>query len=221
MTTKDLIHKFIEENKTGEKNIEFANRIIRTNYPLYAVPTKKVEAYAKELVRSGAKFQDFPLDSHDAICLAGFALASMKISPEEKVQHLDTLIKHFDTWATVDCITCRMKKMESEEEYFISLLKRKNPFEKRVGMIWLMRFKLKESPRLYLPLILSAYDEDYYVKMAKAWSIAECALANFDYAKSVISSTQDEFVRRKAISKCCDSFRINAYQKDELRKLRK
>lgn len=219
MSIKQQVHEFIKANRQ-EKDIPFAARIICTNLPLNAVPTKKVEAFAKELAKTHSTIDEFPLDSHDAVCLAGFALAAMKIPAKDKVKELDKLIPSFDCWGSVDCVTCRMKNLESEEDYFISLLKRENPFEKRVGIIWLMRFKLKSDPKKYLPIILSCEDEHYYVKMAKAWSLAEAALANFDYTKETIEKLSDTFIKRKAISKCCDSFRITPEQKDKLKEIR-
>lgn len=219
MSIKSQIHEFIKENRQ-EADIPFAARIICSALPVNAVQTKKVESFAKQLAKEYSTIDQFPLDSHDAVCLAGFTIAAMSISPKEKVRELDKLLPAFDCWASVDSVTCRLKKLESEEDYFISLLTRDNPFQKRVGIIWLMRFKLKENPQRYLPIILSANDEHYYVKMAKAWCMAEAALVDFEYTTKVIEDTTDQFIKRKAISKCCDSFRITSQQKAKLKEIR-
>ena len=219
MTIKEQIHNFIQAERQ-EKDIPFASRIINTNLPVNAVQTKKVDTLAKTFAKSVNTIDEFPLDSHDAVCLAGFTVAYMKIPAKDKVKELDKILPSFDCWASVDCITCRMKKLESEESYFISLLSRENPFQKRVGIIWLMRFRLKEDPKKYLPIILNVKDEHYYVEMAKAWSLAESALVDFDYTTKTIENLESEFIKRKAISKCCDSFRLTTEQKARLKEIR-
>lgn len=220
MNITKKVKEFIELNADAEK-AAFARKLIPTQLPINGVPTKLVEDFAKKLAKEGEPWEEIPLDSHDGVCIAGFYLAAAKWSPAEKVEKLERLLPAFDNWATVDCVTCRLKRMESEQAYFESLLFRDNPFQKRVGIIWLMRFALSKDVSSTLQKIMATIDENYYVKMAKAWTLAEAALHDFDYTKQVIEQEKDEFIRNKAISKCCDSYRITPEQKTILKTLLK
>lgn len=218
MTTSEKINSFIIANADRQK-ADFSKKIIDTSFNLYGVPTKKLETFAKSLAKENLNFDEFPLNSHEAILIAGFYLAYSKLPVENIKKDFSKLIQHFDNWSSVDMITCRMAKLINEDDYFLSLLNG-TAFEKRVGIIFFMRFKLKTNLKHYLSIILNVDDENYYVKMAKAWSLAESALIDFDYTKQIISSIQDKFIRQKAISKCCDSFRLTKTQKEELKLLR-
>ena len=66
-----------------------------------------------------------------------------------------------------------------------------------------------------------AYD-DYYVDMAIAWGLSIAAVHFYDKVYAALKEGRfSDFVTRKAISKCRDSFRIPLERKRELKELLK
>lgn len=215
----DEVKDFLRKNE-DKKNAIFQRRILVTDKYIYGLKTGVLEEYAKELVKRRVNIEDLPLDSFEEVLLAGMVLARSKMSKQDKIKYLDKLIVYFDNWAHCDMIVSRLKGLESEREYFEKLLLRENPFEKRVGIIYLMCYFVRKNARDGLDQILSVKDENYYVKMAQAWTIAEAGIRDFEYIFNLLPQIEDKFLRNKSISKMCDSFRITKEQKFELKKLR-
>ena len=72
-------------------------------------------------------------------------IAYSKFENSRKIEMLKEFLPLIDNWATCDGVATRLKKLESEKEFFINLLKNEKPFYKRVGIVWLMRFNLKQN----------------------------------------------------------------------------
>ena len=78
-----------------------------------------------------------------------------------------------------------------------------------------------ESARRALNVCAAVRNDAYYVQMAQAWLIAECAVAAPEAALAQISALPaGDFVRRMAIRKICESFRIPSETKSAARALR-
>lgn len=219
MSIAQEVENFVKQN-ADEKNAEFARKLISTKYKIYGLKTLQLESYAKEIVKRGVSLYDLPLGSYEEIIIAGMVLAHSKLSAHEKMVYFDKLIEYIDNWGLCDMIVCRLKKCESEMQYFKSLLTRQNPFQKRVGIIYLMRFNLKADCKNTIKLVLDVQDQNYYVKMAQAWLLAEAALVDYDYVYNTLRNLSDKEIKKKAIQKLCDSFRITNEQKTKLKKLR-
>ncbi len=213
------VKAFLRKNEDKENAI-FQRRILVTDMYIYGLKTGMLEEYAKVLVKRGVNIEELPLDSFEEVLLAGMVLARSKMSKQDKIKYLDKLVVCFDNWAHCDMIVARLKGLESERVYFENLLVRENPFEKRVGIIYLMCYFVRKNARDGLDLILSVKDENYYVKMAQAWAIAEAGIRNYEYIFNILPQIEDKFLRNKSISKMCDSFRINKEEKIELKKMR-
>ena len=129
---------------------------------------------------------------------------------------LKRFLPFIDNWATCDCVVTRLKKLESEREFFINLLKNEKPFYKRVGIIWLMRFNLKQNFSDTLEMFKGVKDDNYYVKMALAWAYAEAFTINSEFMVDFLLQIDDKFTRNQTISKARQSFRVPSEIKDKL-----
>ena len=56
--------------------------------------------------------------------------------------------------------------------------------------------------------------------MAISWLYAELCVFNFERGKKQIEKTTDKFIRNKAISKACESFRVDKPNKMLLQALK-
>ena len=68
--------------------------------------------------------------------------------------------------------------------------------------------------------ILTINNQDYYVKMAQSWAVADAFVIDFDKTLKVLEKINDDFIFKKSISKACESFRLNNNQKKILKALK-
>ncbi len=219
MNFTQRIKVFLKDN-ADPVNASFQARLIFTKYKIWGLKTPPLENFVKELIKEGASFEDFKHDSHEEIVMAGMFIGRSKVENQQKLKWLKEWLNYVDNWASCDQIVGRLKGMESEAEFFKDLLNGQQTFTQRFGIIWLMRWNLKKDLVETLKLVMPVENDDYYIKMAKAWTLAEAVLIDYEYAKNIIAGIDDKFLRNKAISKACESFRVNVEQKEELRKLR-
>jgi 3-methyladenine DNA glycosylase AlkD len=107
-------------------------------------------------------------------------------------------------------------------EYVTQKIKSEKPFIKRAMIVLLFSYFNKDT---YIDQILWIFqtikDENYYVKMALAWSLSVFAIKNFDRIIKILQDRRmDKFIHNKTIQKCQESYRITKDQKEILRKLR-
>lgn len=221
MTLKDELINFLQKNK-DENNAAFERKLISTNYEILGLKTKLIEDYAKMLAKENADISLFlPFKYYEEILIAGIMIGKRKISAKEKVGQIRQLLPFIDNWGTCDCILSRLKNMESEKEFFFSLLNEKNPFYQRFGVVWILKYYLKIDVKHSLFLIKNTKNDNYYLKMAKSWAYAEAFVYDFELTK--LTLTQDEsdiFVVKKSLQKALESYRISDKQKSALKKIR-
>ena len=210
------LKEFYETN-SDKRKAEFDGKITQATKPVLGIKTSILDAKARSLAKDNISVYDISLDSHEAILLAGFLIAYENVDNNERLKHLEYLLPFIDNWAYTDSIVPRLKKLKNEKQFFVDLLKSENPFYKRTGIIYLFKFYLKQDLKNTLPLIVSASDDNYYVKMAIAWSLAESMVYDFDYTLSVIDNLDDDLIKMKSYQKAIESLRITNSQKSILR----
>lgn len=98
-------------------------------------------------------------------------------------------------------------------------------FEVRVGLVILLSHYTSEPD--YVKAIFDRIDqvkdrEEYYIKMAVAWLVAECFVKHQDAAWDYLASDRlPKWTQNKAISKIRDSYRVSLEVKDLLKEFRK
>ena len=219
MDIKYEIQDFITKH-SSESKANFDKKITPTKYPIYGVRLGELNNFAKQILKQQFSFYDLPLSCQEEILLAGFVVAYEKIDNVTRLEHFKYILPFIDNWATCDCIVPRLKKLKDEKQYFVSLLKSKNPFAVRVGVIFLFKFYLKEDLVNTLELVTQIKNDNYYVKMAISWMIAEAFVNDFDYTINYLKQVDDKFIRNKSIQKAIESFRLTDKQKNILRFLR-
>lgn len=218
---KYKLKDYIEKNQ-DKNNAEFENKLIKTKFKIYGLKTKLIEKYALELAKENLKIKDFlPLESYEEVLICGIMIGKSKINAKEKVEELKLLLPYIDNWGSCDCILSRLKNMESEKDFFFSLLGSQNPFYQRFGIVWILKYFLKIDVKTSLFLIKNTKNDDYYLKMAKSWAYAEAFLYNFDLTTKVLfEEEKDSFVVKKAVQKALESYRVSEEQKLFLREKR-
>lgn len=149
---------------------------------------------------------------------------------EEMLKYFDSQINFIDDWCACDTFCSGLKKCikQSREDFLErkveTLLLDKHEFAVRCGLVILKCSYLDFN---YLNLIFDrvenlAFREEYYIKMAIAWLVAECFIKfpeeTFAYLKV---SHLPKWTYNKTISKICDSYRVAPEIKETLRKERR
>ncbi len=218
------VKKFLKDNADLEY-AEFNKRLIKTKYTILGVRVPILRKLAKDIEPEYIELNN-NLDnslSHEEILLYIFSAGNISFE-DKQIEYLQNVLPYIDNWATCDCITSSLKKMNGEKSYtfFTKLLTDEREFYVRVSVVGLMHFFLRtEKLGDILKNLKTIKAEQYYVKMAISWLLAEVCTFNFDLGLSYISAEKDKFIRNKSISKSCESYRITKEQKSALTKLRK
>ncbi|MDO4742108.1 MAG: DNA alkylation repair protein [Candidatus Saccharibacteria bacterium] len=164
----------------------------------------------------------------EEVLARGFLIA--KLPYDRMLEYFDSQISYLDNWCTVDAFCAALRKtVKKHENEFLeykveSLLCSKTEFSTRAGVVFLLDFYVK---REYLELIFDWIEslsgrEEYYVRMALAWLVAECFIElpdeTYDYLRR---SSLNKWTFNKAISKICDSRRVEDGMKDLVREIRR
>ena len=214
------IEEFISSHCQEEK-ARFDEGLISTIYDIKGIRMDDIIAFSKKLALSNPRTEDFPLKCHEEILIAGITIAFTKQSADKKVKQIQKLLPYIDNWATCDLICLKLKKMESQKQFFINLLKRKEPFYIRFGIVWLMKYGLKKDLQETVNILNeNVKSTHYYVEMALAWCYSEALILDYDYMIEFIQNLQRYVVRNRTLQKACDSTRISPERKKEIRKIR-
>lgn len=203
------------------EKVAWTQRIINTQQPVLAIPTPTLRAIAKAIRRGN--YQSF-LDlgifaTYESTVIHGLIVAQITdLALLEK--YLVAYAAHVDNWAACDLLSFKVK---GQEAGFLQLAKRcvkaENLFLRRIGLIIL--FKLVDTPYLadIFAIIASLQNESaYYVNMAVAWLLCDCFIKQRDQTWAFWQThTLNPFVARKFVSKCRDSYRVSAADKQMLR----
>ena len=207
----------------------FCMRSIPCDRPFLGVRIPEIRKLVLEIpMEQFEEFLDVTPIVIEEVIARGFVIS--RLSYDEMLVYFDSQITLLDNWCTVDTFCASLRKtIKHHKAEFLDLkveklLKSKGEFSARAGVVFLLDFYV--SPE-WLHLIFDRIEtlknrEEYYIKMALACLLAECFIKfpdeTYGYLKQ---SNLDKWTFNKAISKICDSYRVDTEVKNEIRKLRK
>ena len=212
-----------------DKYREFSIRGIPCDRPFLGVRIPQIRKLVKEIPPE--QLEEFikakPLAIEEVIARS-FAIA--RLPYDKMLEKFDSQIQYLDNWCTVDTFCAALRKtVKHHEEDFLDekvekLLVAKDEFAVRTGVVCLLDFYVKPE---YLHLIFDRIEslknrEEYYIKMAIAWLLAECFIKYPEMTRDYLGRSKlDKWTFNKAISKICDSYRVDNDTKTKVKKLRK
>lgn len=216
------------EQKENLKYRDFHTRLTTTKYKILGINVPECRKIAKEINKTDINsFLSLTSETYyEEVLIEGFVIANMT---EESFffQELERFLPKIDNWAICDSfcnsIQILKKKKEPYFDYWLSLLKRKEPFSIRVGLITLLSFYIEEN---LLSQIYQAIDQiqsdHYYVNMGTSWLLAEIYTKFPKETEQYFTKTKiNDFTMNKTISKIRDSYRISKEQKDNVLKYKR
>lgn len=228
--TKENYQQYLSDliNQKEETYKEFQQKLIPTNYPILGIRIPTQRKIAKQIAKTDIiSFFETITDTYfEEIMIEGFVIATIK---EETLflKYLEQYLPKIDNWAICDsfCNSLKLPSYHPEKyfDYFLNLLKSKESFTIRVGLITMLSCYIKEK---YIPRILQAIDEissnHYYVNMGMAWLLAEIYISNPKCIENFLKHTKcNDFTVNKTISKIRESYRVSKEQKNEILKYKR
>lgn len=240
--------KNLKSWKDDSRDGDMHKRILATGKSVIGVRTPDIRRIVGDILKdakeSGTEshrtIDRFLLESRRKKCfetfetslIYGLVVARTKGFDDYK-RRMTPFIEKSDTWAEVDVVvgdSTLFKKLTPEMERWVFGLTEHvdEPFVIRFGLISLMKYFTAEKYRSkVLDACSSVPKDNYYVRMAVAWLLAELFLhdpkAVADYLKEDICADAphlDVWTHNKAIQKACESFRVSDADKEMLKSLR-
>ena len=207
----------------------FVKKANPTERPILGVRIPTVREIAKKVPREDfAEILKVKPVSQEELMLRGMLIARMPY--EEMLKNLDSQVELIDDWCSCDtfCASLRPLIKKHREEFFeqkIShFLGSESEFTVRIGLVLLLgSYTVTDYLAVIFDRVESLKDrEEYYIKMGIAWLLAECFIKYPDETLGYLQvSHLPRWTFNKAISKICDSLRVEKDMKDYLRTIRK
>ena len=208
-----------------EKYLEFNKRTINTNYEMIGIRVPLLRKIATNIKKTSIKnFLEVAVPkTYEEIFIYGIIISYIK-DYKTFLKYFNSYLKLIDNWAISDMVVSSFKiisKNKSDFENKITkLLKSKNEYEVRVGIISLMYYYIEEEklPDIFKYLNEITY-EGYYVHMAIAWIISEIYV---DYKNETLAYLKNNNLNKKTINKAIqkirESNRVSKEEKDYILK---
>ena len=226
--TNEAIRAFLESAAEPEYR-DFSRGLLPGVNDLLGVRLPVLRKLARKLARSDVQeyLSRAADDSFEERLLQGLVLACAPLENAARVQAILRFLPKIDNWSVCDstCITCKFMREDPDfwRKFLLSLTCSEAEYTLRFALVCMLdHFSADpDSARRSLEACAAIHSSAYYVQMAQAWLIAECAVAAPEAALAQISALPaDDFVRRMAIRKICESFRIPSETKSAARALR-
>ena len=220
-----MTYKELEEylfSIRDDKFADFSKSLSNSEYISIGVKNPKLKEIIKE------HKQDFELNPNDFILgkylevdHIYFGLSLIRLNKiEDQLQFLKENAWKAKSWAVTDCMSPYLKKIKFEEYYdfFLKTYDSKYTYERR--MAYVLGLKQSKDKNILKVLKLMKTNEEYMVMMAEAWLLSFVALEFEDEVFEFLSKCEDITLKRKAISKICDSLRYTEESKNRFKSLR-
>jgi len=210
---------------------QFSEKLKISQRPILGVRTPHLSTLAKELAKIEEKsfledFLSFPSVCYEEIILAYKVFGLLKLDLATNTSYLQQLLEYNDSWATNDCLcssfTAPKKKQQEYWALIRSYLTSPNPWDIRFATIAMMNSYLTdEYTPFVLQLLKGVHSDHYYVNMGLAWTFATAVAKQRDLTFPYLEKgVLNEVVRKKAIQKCIESYRVSDEDKALLRSMR-
>ena len=136
------------------------------------------------------------------------------------INRIKDILPFIDNWATCDISSPKVFKKYPKEVYRFAkeCINSEKPYIKRYGIGLLLSNRLYD----YTDLVINSEDNDeYYVKMVKAWYLSMALVYNYEKTIKYFEEKKiDKWVHNKALQKAIESRQIDIKVKEYLRKLK-
>lgn len=181
---------------------------------------------AKDMVKSG-QYKNFisilPHKFFEENQLHAFILSEIK-DFDVVIKEVKLFLPFINNWATCDQLSPNVFKRNHDEllKRVYKWIKSKDVYTVRFGVKTLMQYWLDDRfDEVYADMVANIKTDEYYINMMRAWYFATAAAKQYERILPYLNTGKiDEWTRRHAIQKACESFRVSDAHKRELKRLR-
>ena len=200
-----------------------------SRYTMIGVRTPEVRKIAKDFDAENIEkyIFDDDIEYYEEVLLRGFLIGNKKNNLENTFKYLEHFIPLIDNWAVCDgtCASLKITNKNVDEmwNFLQNYISSKKEYEIRFALVMYLNYYTKTK---YLNKIFKQIDkiknDEYYVKMAIAWFVAEAYTNNREETLEYIKKSKlEKWTFNKAIQKIRESYRISAEDKEMLNKMKK
>ena len=189
------------------------------------VRTPELRAFAKKLQNraSTASFlEELPHRYYEENNLHAFLICAGR-DYRQTIGELDRFLPFVDNWATCDSMSPKVFRKHHAElrKEVARWIRSDHPFAVRFGIKTLMcEFLDGDFRPADAETVAQIESEEYYVKMMQAWYFATALAKQYEKILPFLREGKlSPWVHRMTVRKACESYRITAAQKAELRAL--
>ena len=188
------------------------------------VRTPQLRALAHDIVKSGTDkdfIRSLPHKFFEENQLHAFIISEYR-DFDIAVMAVDKFLPYVDNWATCDQMSPKIfaKNADKLLPYIKKWIKSKNVYTVRFAVLSLMRYFMDDKfDEKYADMVLKIKSDEYYVNMMRAWYFATAAAKQFNRVFLCFFKL-DDWTRRCAIQKACESYRVSDENKVKLKSIK-
>ena len=220
----DIRSRLLAERDPGYR--DFSMKLIPGCENMIGVRTPFLKQLSKEIAKGDWRsiLRSMPTDYQEERLVRGFVICYAKMDLDERMRWIESQVALMDNWAVCDGFFFRPKASESGRyfEFAKSFIGREGAYERRFGIVTMMKFIDAEHIEEILSLMDSVRSDEYYVNMAVAWTVSMCYVKFPERTDRFLRECSlDDFTYNKSIQKTIESYRVSEGDRDRLRKMRR
>lgn len=205
-----------------EKFASFSQTLSNSDYISIGVKNPVLRKIIKEHIKDNELILDeFILGKYLEIDFIYFGLALSRLNDiDSQLDFLKENIKKAKSWAITDTLSTYLKKYSFEKywEFFLMMYQSKFTYDRRLAYV--LGLKHYKDKKILEILNYINLNEEYMVMMSIAWLLATVAIVRSNEVFDFLRDLNDIALKRKTISKICDSYRFDDKTKDKFKSLR-
>lgn len=175
--------------------------------------------YEKDL---GLDLGQFPLNETVEMTVSFFIISLRRIPDfKSQMRFLQRYLKFADSWMITDALGPYLRKHRAQDflPYYEIFIESPHLYERRFAYVHALSFYREEDVTPFIEGI--RFSEEYYLYMAEAWMLATFGITHFEQVSAYLKQKDVPLsLKRKAISKMRDSYRISSEEKEILKQIR-
>lgn len=164
---------------------------------------------------------------YEEIMLQGMVIGCAGMEFEERISYIKWFLPKIDNWAVCDSFCSSLKAVGGYTEEMWPFIREcfadSSTYVVRFGAVMLLDYYMDEAwINEALKLLDGVRHEDYYVKMAVAWTISIYYVKFPEQVEPYLrENSLDDFTYNKALQKITESRRIGKEEKERIRQMKR
>lgn len=164
---------------------------------------------------------------YEETVMQGLVIALAKMPLSQRLEYITRFLPKINNWAVCDIFCATLKEAKKYPDRYWQLIldtcQSEAAYTQRFAAVMLLTYFTDDNHvHDALTLLTKLTSQDYYVRMAVAWAVSIFYIQQSQATLPLLQSdTLDTFTHNKAIQKICESRRISAETKQQLRLLKR